>query len=913
MRRLRAVLLRIAGVFGIGRRDREIDGELRAHREMLADEYQRTGMTPAAARQRAAADFGSVAVASEAYRDRQGLPTVDALIQDVRYAVRRLVARPMFATAAIATLALAIGANIAIVSLIDRVVLRPLDVPDPAHLVLAETVTKTPTGERRTRSLWSEDALGLRGMTSFEAIALATPAGAEAGERVRLSIDAAGDVEGLRAKFVTANYFRVLGLRLARGRDFDDADDRQAAAPVVLLSYRLWQAQFGGEATAIGRSVRINGVPADIIGVAPPIFTGTDLGATPPDLFLPLMTAPRLASDTGNQTDGRGRFWNAPSVAGVPSLVSPVSQLVMIGRVRPGAEQRASAEIAGRLKSATWSVVPISETLLPIDARTNVRTFLALLGGAVGLTLLIGCANLASLLLARVEERRLELALRSALGASRARLLQQLLVETSLLTVAGGFSAVGVASAIEGALSHFVLPGCVAVPALRETMSTRTILATCVLTALAAALVGAAPAARAFSRQIVLDLKRAAGSSSRLGAARSLVAVQVMVCTVLVFAGGLFVRTLANALTTDLGFNARNLVYVSLFVPPGLNARALAAVSGLGERVRTIDGVSAVSSGTLPLLPGIIQSQADVIVDGSPATLASPIDRMYVAPEYLTTLGVRLVQGRNFNDTDRFGAPGVAIANQSAARLLWGQGDALDRSVGFPRAFRGDFDEPGYRIVGVVGDVKVRELKEDGRAVVYLPTPQHEPFVAGLTAGSRRAALIIRTSASSAALAVPIARLAQEVGLSVQAVTTVAERMDELLMPQRLGRALLSLLGTLALVLTVVGIHGLLLCVVVRQTKEIGIRLALGASARDIVWLIGKAMVAPLVVGLAAGAVVAWLTARYAEAFMYGTTPTDPVTMMATVTVILASGLLAALVPARRALHIDPIETLRSE
>jgi hypothetical protein len=272
-----------------------------------------------------------------------------------------------------------------------------------------------------------------------------------------------------------------------------------------------------------------------------------------------------------------------------------------------------------------------------------------------------------------------------------------------------------------------------------------------------------------------------------------------------------------------------------------------------------------------------------------------------------------LTEGRHFSAEDKYGGPGVAIANHSAARLLWGRATALNHLIGFPSAIRGDSAQLSYRVVGVVGDVKVREINEDGRAIIYLPIPQHEPFVAGLTVGSRRASLIVRTSVPSAAFTGPIAKMAQEAGLSIQSITTVAGRMNELLMPQRLGRTLLSFLGAMALALTVIGVHGLLACVVARQTKEIGIRLALGAGARDVVRLLVVRLISPVVSGLAAGAVVLWFTVRYAQSFMYGTSPSDPLTIAATAALILASAIVATLIPARRALSINPIDTLRTE
>jgi hypothetical protein len=331
------------------------------------------------------------------------------------------------------------------------------------------------------------------------------------------------------------------------------------------------------------------------------------------------------------------------------------------------------------------------------------------------------------------------------------------------------------------------------------------------------------------------------------------------------------------------------------------------------ERVREMPGVSAVTAGPLPLVKGSDGSTNAVIVDGMPVELSTPAEVIYTASDYFTTLRQPLVRGRDFAASDRQGTRPVAIVNEAAARQLWPGGDPLEHQIGFPPRGAPVVGGIDFAVVGIVRDAKIRQLSETGRPVVYLARLQHESYLAGMIAGSGNSFLIVRATGDPAALASELARIGEDAGLPLQAMTTVEQGVNEILMPQRLGRALLMLLGTLALTLTAVGIYGFVSYLVARNTKEIGIRMALGARPRVIVRAVLAGIFAPVAAGAVAGSILAWFAGHFADRFMYGIQGADPATVVIAIAAILVSGMLAVLLPTRRALRINPIETLRGD
>jgi predicted permease len=471
-----------------------------------------------------------------------------------------------------------------------------------------------------------------------------------------------------------------------------------------------------------------------------------------------------------------------------------------------------------------------------------------------------------------------------------------------------------VAHGIERVLSAFVLPGNITVSALRSSADGRLLLVALGLTMVAAVVVGLAPALRVSNTRLALDLKRQRGLRPRLGATPVLVAVQVAVSVVFVFSAVLFVRSLSNGLATDVGFDRHDLVAAQLVVPPG---RMLdnAASAALIERVRRMPGVVAAVVGPLPLVKPNAVAWRELTVDGVPVDLPVPVDVVYASADFFSSLGQPVVAGRDFDERDREGGQSAAIVNEAAARRFWQGASPIGSLVGQPpppmmRA-RGAIT-PEFSVVGVVGDVKLRSLRDADEPVIYLARAQHQYYLAGV-AGAGGASLIVRANGDTDGLTRALPAAVAEVGFELQSVRPLDRAIDELLMPQRIGRTLLTGLGMLALALTAAGIYGLVSCLVVRSTKEIGVRLALGAGSKHIIRALSSKALVPVVVGAVAGSTIAWIGGRYVDRFMYGIDGSDPTTLAVAVAVIVASAAGAAALPTRRALRINPIETLRAD
>ena len=516
------------GLRSIGRRlgmcvrrrqlERDLAEEMRMHVDLRTARNVERGAKPGDARRDALRRFGGALQFREASREAWGWRSLDELGRALRAAGRTARRRPVFPIAVIGTLALAIGANLAMFTVIDRVALHPLDVPKASALLTVQR-TYDLRGVRRQQNyvLW-EGVESLRhAMTAAVAFSTASADRATKDMVVRTPDGMSTQVSG---RFLSANYFRVLGLTPAFGRNFGPADDTREASPTVILAHAFWRTRFASDRGVVGQTLWVNGTAATVVGVAPSSFTGTDLGVDPPAIYLPLMTGSRLATDIGSQTDGHGRGMSP--VRGVshegfvPSVVSPLSTFVVVGRPTDGhGRVQVDAELPALLSGSGWNVVPLTSTMLPVDAQRDIRQFLVLVAAAVALTFTIGCANLAGLLLARAEERRAELAVRAALGAGRRRLVLELAVETGVLVVAGTAAAGLVGRWMLTGLSAYVLPGHVAVSALPEGFGADVWFVAFGSMLLAVAFVAVVPALRATRGTLVQEVARR--SSARVG------------------------------------------------------------------------------------------------------------------------------------------------------------------------------------------------------------------------------------------------------------------------------------------------------------------------------------------------------------------------------------------------------------
>jgi predicted permease len=906
----------VAGWRAWRRRDeveRELDEELASYLEASTRDKARMGLGLGEAVRAARVELGSVEAVKDGTRDAGWESAAGAFLQDVRDAVRRLRRSPAFTIGAVVTLALAVGANLAIFTLIDRILLHPLDVRDPDQLFVFQRTIAMSGEPTPWLSTWWSNADRLRHMSTVAGAAVITQAIDPASRH--LVIAGPGDQadEAVDGRFVSANFFRVLGVEMALGGDFAAQQDDPRAPPAAVLGDAFWRRRFGADPTVVGRTMTVDGVPTTIVGVAPPTFTDVWVGTSPPAVFLPVLAGSRLATDPGAKPAGE----TSPTAP----AVTPLSDFTVIARVAPGRERLVRAELKvlrnsgtfdARVPDEVWAIVPLADVVLPAgnisaaherDTRVDVRTFVWLLAAAVGLTLLIGCANLAGLMLARVEGRRPELAIRAALGATRGRLVQPIIIEAGLLAAVGGAAAVLVAQAIERGLAAFVLPDGVAIAALRAD-SGHVGLAVVMMTAAAAVM--CIPAARAVGPDPTPGMQGHRGVTRRLRAAGLCVATQAAISVVLVFGAVLFSRTMTKALTMDLGFDPHHLLSVSLLVQ-GDDWRAGATeAEAFAERARHLPGVTDAAAGEAPIVDDLGFGVLQVTVDGRPVTLPAPPDHVDVSDEYFQTLRQAVLRGRGFDDRDGPKTRRVVVVSASLARLLWPNGDALGHQV----SFQGNT----MVVVGVAADVALHNLHETAPLVIYRPLSQNPYFLAlypKFHYGVTRA--IVRTSGDPAAVVPLLKAAAAAAGSRLDSVRSVDSAIASLLLPQQLGRQLLTLLGALALVLTLIGAYSLVSSIVSRDRKEIGVRLALGAGRGHIVRAIVIRTGAPIAAGVTVGVLLVWWGGRFADRFLYGLHGDDATTAAIAVVAIVAGGVFAAVAPMRRALQVDPIETLRAE
>ena len=824
------------------------------------------------------------------------------LLRDLRLTVRNWGRNPLFVLVAILTLALGIGANTALFTLTNAVLLKHLPVKNPQDLVV----------------VGARDADGFSGEFSYPMYRTLRDAntvfsGVIARYGTNFSVSAGGTAEHVYGEMVTGNYYQVLGVQPYIGRLLDPNDDRVPGGhPVVVLSYGFWQRAFGADRSPIGKEILLNGRPMTVLGVTPPEFYGAEMGANPA-VRVPMTMAAVFTQPANRLSSWRHRW------------------ITLLARLKPGVsahQGRAASDVlchqaleeelaheppaaAQRFRKnlGTWH----------IDFRPGAQGFgrmqrmlampLRMLLGVTALVLLITCANLANLLLARAAQRQQEVAVRVALGASRPRLIRQFLTESALLALAGGGVGILAAFWMLPALLQFLPPDTAIGRDLRPDLAAMAF--TMLLSVVTGLVFGLAPALQATRAAVAPMLKShagAAGGDKRgklFNLREALIVAQIALSVVLLVGAGLFLSTLRNLRGIDTGFQRENILLAS--IAPSLNnysverTRILAADAV--DRVRRLPGVRAASVSEVGLITGAWDTNS-IIVEGHPPEEAEQSGPQFntIGPDYFRALGIRFVAGRDFAGSDNAAAPKVAIVNETMARHYFPDGNALGKRF----AFAEPGAKPDIEVVGVVKDSRYVDLREKTPRYVYLPVAQREPF---------SFTLHVRTTGNPLEMANTVRGLVRSLdpNLPVYDITTLEAQVDGSLSQQRLMASLTAWFGGLATVLAAVGIYGILAFAVTRRTREIGIRMALGAEATDVLSLILRQTAAMVVTGLLLGVAAAAALSRLIASVLYGVKPLDPLVIGSACAVLALMALMASYLPARRAALTDPLAALRHE
>ena len=892
MRRIIAWWSRVSGFLSPGRGEREFDAELQSHLDLHIDDNLRAGMAPDEARRLALVKLGSIAAAKEAHRERRGLPRIESLLQDARYALRGLRRNPGFAAACVVTLALGIGANSAIFSVVNGVLFAPLPYHQPDRLV--SIWIHNPELKRDRSPLSAPDVVELRRMLRTAEVE------AMQANIIPSTLIVSGEAVPAQEVRMTAGMFRMLGRAPLAGRLPQDTDGPGA----IVLGHAFWQRQFGGDASVIGRSIGEGGRPVTIVGVMPPEF-----------LFpYPSMLRAPVSFTGSSDVD----FWSVlPDAIAADrdpnGLLDRNTRLIaVVARLKDGIgldAMRADVDVAWRQlaqsypnSNAGWDaqVVPLHE-----QAVGGVRAQLLLLLGSVAIVLTVACVNVTNLLLARGVARQRELALRAALGAGRGRLLQQVVIETVMLSALGGAAGMAIARWTTPLLVSWAPAG---TPRLAEIATNWTVAWFTALVAIACGVVvGLVPgwgAARAAVRHVIDE----GGRGSTYGRRRlrgALVAVQVACAVVLTIGAALLTRSFLAALDTDPGFRADHLLTIAINAPRHYDTeeKRLAFYARLFERIEAVPGVISVG-GTTRLPLGGANSSTEVAIEGRvpPEGQWPESDFRRAVHRYFETMGIPLGRGRVFTGDDRAGAPPVVVINEAFAKKFFGDEDPIGQQLRLGPA------SPVRQatIIGIVGDLRHRRLD-------VAPTP--EVYVNYLQAVPVAPLLVIRTAGDPAALAPSIRAAAREVdpALLPYNVRTMEDLRSASVSPRIFLMALVLAFGALALALAAVGVYGVLALIVAERTREIGIRLALGAEPRSLVALIVNQALRLAVAGIIAGVTAALLLSPLVSSQLYGVNASDPATIGTVVAVLLTVSLIAAAVPAARVLRVDPIKTLRCD
>jgi putative ABC transport system permease protein len=829
---------------------------------------------------------------------------IERMVSDLRFAARIFRRTPGFTLAALISLALGIGANTAVFSVVDAVMLKLLPVKSPAELYFLTDAPKGTSGPVSLRRVptpfFSYDEYNLirDAATSFTGLAAFRSTG-------RISTGHNGRADIAEAQVVSGNYFSLLGVAPILGRTFDETD-MPGSNPIAVISYQYWQREFGGEQSVIGRTISLNNTPSTIVGVMPSAFFGLEPGVMP-QIWVPVSMKDRLLTGRDVRTEIVGRLLQGSDARHAQAEMEVIFDQILAQRARPARLEALTTEERDEILGRRIELTPGGKGLRGLRDQIGDPVLVMMI--IVALVLLIACANVATLMLARATRRRKEFAVRIALGASRGRVLRQLLTESVFLAVMGGLLGILLASWGLNSLLSLLASGPNPIrlsvsPDLRVIAYTGGILGLTVL------MFGLVPALRATRIDVAPTLKENSsgviGGKNRIGVGKILVVIQVALSLLLLVAAGLFVRTLRNIESLGLGFKPEAVLIAT--ADPGLvgykGTRAINLYREIRERIDGLNGIRSTSLSAFSPI-GQLRGIAMVIVPGYiPAPGEDPIVSLNrIGPGYFETLGIPLTRGRGIEQSDSEDTPKIAVINETMANKYFEGQDALGKTFNL-RLIGG---VRPVEIVGIVKDFKYSKVQEEISPTVY--TPVFQSSEAG------RMTFEVRAESDPRNLIPDIRRVVSEIDSNVPLfdVKTIKDQIDESLIQQRLTASLSSFFGLLALLLACVGLFGVTSYEVARSTNEIGIRMALGATPGKVLWAVMRRSLILVLIGMAIGLSSAFFLTPLVSKLLFGLKASNPFTFATAAAIMAAAAIIASYIPARRASHIDPIIAIRYE
>jgi putative ABC transport system permease protein len=905
MRRLRVWYLRFCGLFHKEQRDRELAAELESHLQLHIDDNLLAGMSPEEARRQALIKLGGVEQTKDAYRDRRGIPWLETFLQDVRFGLRILRKDPGFALSTATVLMLGIGANVAVFSIVDTVLLKPLNAPDPDRIVqfldVYKGVSSSATSSQKF-NVWQRQTQTFDNVSAY---------------RLELmNLSAGTDSEQIPVARVSGDFFRLFGVPVLKGRTFSSIEDSPQGGNVVVVSYEFWRSYFGLDAGVLGTTILLGTSPHVVIGVLGPNFDTEQFDQTP-ELWVPFQIEPTATTDRSGYCYVAGRL--QPGVTLGMANAELQSAAEEYHRANPGLS---SGE-------GSFAVEPIRDAMVG-----DVRASLELLAGAVGFVLLIACVNVANLLLARSMSRRSEIAIRVAVGAGRARIIRQLLTESVLLSLIGGalglvFGLAGIRALLSQYHSYLSLSvNPVHIPRIGEagssvTLDWRVLVFTVSASLATGILFGVIPAFKASRADLHSILKEGQSSSSqkfnRDWTCSLLIVCEVALTLVTLIGASLLIRTYIALRSVNPGFESHNILTLQMSLG-GTRFEKTSEfdqlVRATAQRISALPGVTAVSSACCVPLDTVWQ--LPFIVEGRPLSgkYHGFAGWTFISPQYFEAFSIPVLRGRTFNEHDNVSAPGVVIINEAMAHRFWINGDPLNDNLIIGRGMRPEYDKDSIRqIIGIVGDIRDVSLDRNPRPAMYVPIAQLPDAINTINLRQLPVAWFVHASVSTRGLGPAIQAELREAsgGLPLAHVRSMDEVEAQSTMRQDFNMLLMTIFAGAALLLGAVGVYGVMAYLVVQRTHEVGIRVALGASPKEILWLVLNRGARLTIVGVFLGVLGAFAATRLLKAFLYGIKPNDPLTFVGVPLFLILVSLLACYIPARKATRVDPMVALRHE